>query len=140
MARAVPVPPGGVYDLGLHVVWCPTYRGQVLTGTAGVRLRELIGAKAAGRGWRIVAGVIMPGHVHLFVKTTPRESPALAAGQFRGSASRALRREVPHPRSRLPALWSRSYVAARAGAVSAATVRRYPGTQDERPWRTENAR
>ena len=135
----MPVPPGGVQDIGLHVVWCPTYRGQVLTGTAGGRLRELIGAKAAGRGWRIVAGEIMPGHVHLFVKTTPKESPALAAGQFRGSASRALRREVPRPRSRLPALWSRSYVAARAGAVSAATVRRYPGTQDERPWRTENA-
>ena len=101
MARDVQVFTGGVYDLGLHVVWCPTYRRQVLSGQPGIRLRELIGAKAAGHGWRIVACQIMPGHVHLFARTTPKDSPALAASQFKGSASRALRQEFPHLRSRL---------------------------------------
>jgi len=140
MARDVQVSAGGVYDLGLHVVWCPKYRRQVLSGQVGIRLRELIDAKAAEHGWRLVACEIMPDHVHLFVKTTPKDSPAFVANQFKGSASRALRQEFPHLRSRLPTLWSRSYFAASAGAVSAATVQRYIGTQYERPWRKENAR
>jgi putative transposase len=140
MARDVQVSAGGVYDLGLHVVWCPKYRRQVLSGQAGIRLRELIGAKAAEHGWRIVACQIMPDHVHLFVKTTPKDSPAFVASQFKGSASRALRQEFPHLRSRLPTLWSRSYFAASVGAVPAATVQRYIDTQYERPWRKENAR
>ena len=33
---------GGVYDLGLHVVWCPKYRRRVLGGRVAARLRELI--------------------------------------------------------------------------------------------------
>ncbi len=51
-----------------------------------------------------------------------------------------LRQEFPHLRSRLPTLWSRSYFAASAGAVSAATVQRYIDTQYERPWRKESDR
>jgi REP-associated tyrosine transposase len=46
---------GGVYDLGLHVVWCPKYRRRVLGGRVAVRLRELIEAKAAEKGWEIIA-------------------------------------------------------------------------------------
>ena len=49
-------------------------------------------------------------------------------------------RGCPWLRSRLPALWSRSCLAASVGAVSAATVRRYIGTQYERPWRKERPR
>ncbi|MGY1455778.1 transposase, partial [Streptomyces sp. SS8] len=37
---------GGVYDLGLHVVWCPKYRRPVLEGRVAERLEELIRAKA----------------------------------------------------------------------------------------------
>jgi putative transposase len=82
----------------------------------------------------------MPDHVHLFVKTRPKDSPSHVANQFKGSSSRVLRSEFPHLRSRLPTLWSRSFFVASVGAVSAATVRRYLDTQYERPWRTERAR
>jgi putative transposase len=41
-----------VYDLGLHVVWCPKYRRAVLVGDVASRLRELIEAKAVEHGWR----------------------------------------------------------------------------------------
>jgi putative transposase len=136
----VQVSAGGVYDLGLHVVWCPKYRRPVLVGAVAARLRELIEAKAAEHGWRIVACEVMPDHVHLFVKTRPRDSPSYVANQFKGSSSRVLRSEFPHLRSRLPTLWSRSFFVASVGAVSAATVRRYIDTQYERPWRTERAR
>jgi REP element-mobilizing transposase RayT len=32
MVRAVQVFPGGVHDLGYHMVWCPKYRHAVLAG------------------------------------------------------------------------------------------------------------
>jgi putative transposase len=140
MSRDVRVSPGGAYDIGLHVVWCPKYRRPVLTGAVAARLRDLIDAKAAEHGWRIVACEVVPDHVHLFVKTRPQDSPSFVAHQFKGATSRVLREEFSHLRSRLPTLWSRSYFVASVGAVSAATVQRYIDTQYERPWRKERAR
>ncbi|MFJ9821380.1 IS200/IS605 family transposase, partial [Streptomyces sp. NPDC101151] len=75
---------GGVYDLGLHVVWCPKYRRRVLGGRVAVRLRELIEAKAADKGWEITALEVMPDHVHLFVKHEPKASASYVANQFKG--------------------------------------------------------
>jgi putative transposase len=140
VSREVQVSAGGVYDLGLHVVWCPKYRRAVLVGDVASRLRELIEAEAVEHGWRIVSCEVMPDHVHLFVKTGPKDSPSYVANQFKGMSSRVLRAEFPHLRSRLPTLWSRSFFVASVGAVSAATVRRYIDTQYERPWRRERAR
>ncbi|WP_443706237.1 IS200/IS605 family transposase [Saccharothrix obliqua] len=128
---------GGVYDLGLHVVWCPKYRRAVLVDRVAARLDELVRAKAAEHGWEVVALEVMPDHVHLFVKHDPKSSASYVANQFKGFTSRALREEFPHLRSRLPTLWSSSYFAASVGAVSAQTVQQYIDTQRERPWRKE---
>ena len=135
MTRKVRRYSGGVYDLGLHVVWCPKYRRPVLGGRVAVRLRELIEQKAAEKGWEIVALEVMPDHVHLFVKHEPKASASYVANQFKGFTSRVLREEFPHLRSRMPTLWSSSFFAASCGrGVSADTVQRYIDTQWERPW------
>jgi putative transposase len=65
---------GGVYDLGLHVVWCPRYRRRVLGGGSRSGSRELIVQRASGKGWEIVAVEVMRGHVHLFVKHEAKAS------------------------------------------------------------------
>jgi putative transposase len=44
-----------------------------------------------------------------------------------------LRGEFPHLRSRLPTLWSRSYLATSVGHVSEATIGRYIAEQSTRP-------
>ncbi|MFE1935969.1 IS200/IS605 family transposase [Streptomyces sp. NPDC059474] len=129
---------GGVYDLGLHVVWCPKYRRPVLGGRVAARLDELIRQKAEERGWEIIALEVMPDHVHLFVKHDPKASASYVANQFKGFTSRVLRAEFPHLKSKLPTLWSSSYFAASVGAVSADTVQKYIETQWERPWKREN--
>jgi putative transposase len=67
------------YDLGLHVVRCPKYRRPALEGPVAARLRELTGEEAAANGWPVVACEVMPDHVHLFVKTSPADSPAHVA-------------------------------------------------------------
>lgn len=124
---------GGVYDLGLHVVWCPKYRRPVLVGRVAVRLEELIREKAEERGWELIAFEVMPDQVHLFVKHDPKSSASYVANQFKGCTSRVLRAEFAHLKSRMPTLWSSSYFAASAGAVPADTVSRYIETQGERP-------
>lgn len=121
-----------MYDLGIHLVWCPKYRRPVLTGAVAERLEELLHAKADEKGWEIVALEVMPDHVHLFVKHDPKASASYVANQFKGSTSRVLRQEFGHLRSRLPTLWSSSYFVASVGAVSQETVRRYIDTQWER--------
>jgi putative transposase len=140
MAREVQVSAGAAHDLGYHVVWCPKYRRPVLTGAIAARCDELLRAKCAEHGWQVVALEVMPDHVHLFVKAHPGDSPAHLANQLKGFTSRILRAEFDSLRSRLPTLWSRSYFAATVGTVSAATVRQYIETQNERPWRKERAR
>ena len=129
---------GGVYDLGLHIVWCPKYRRPVLGGRVAERLDELIRQKAEERGWEIIALEVMPDHVHLFVKHDPKSSASYVANQFKGFTSRVLREEFWHLKSRMPTLWSSSYFAASVGAVSAATVEKYINTQWERPWKKED--
>ena len=137
--RQVRTFPGGVYDLGLHVVWCLEYRRPVLGGKVAARLRELTGQKAAEHRWDTIALEVMPDHVHLIKHD--RKAPApYVANQFKRYTSHELCSQFPHLRSRLPTLWSKSYFAASAGAVSAETVRRYIDTQYERPWRMERSR
>ncbi|TXS41577.1 IS200/IS605 family transposase [Streptomyces sp. uw30] len=133
MARKVRRFSGGVYDLGLHLVWCPKYRRPVLGGRVAERLDELIRQKAEEREWKIIALEVMPDHVHLFVKHDAKSSASYVANQFKGFTSRVLRSEFPHLKSRVPTLWSSSYFAASVGAVSAATVENYINTQWERP-------
>jgi len=55
---------------------CAKYGRPVLEGRVAAQLRELTGEKAAANGWRVVACEVMPDHVHLFVKTSPADSPA----------------------------------------------------------------
>jgi putative transposase len=124
---------GAVHSLGYHLVWCPKYRRPVLVGRVAERLGELIGAKCAELGWTVEALEVMPDHVHLFARCGPDASPARLAHQLKGATSRALRAEFGHLRSRLPTLWSRSYLVASVGRVSEATIRRYIAEQTTRP-------
>ncbi|MEV0898497.1 IS200/IS605 family transposase [Actinoplanes sp. NPDC049802] len=132
MAREVQVCAGAADGLGYHVVWCPKYRRPVLTPPVTACCDELIRVKCAADGWRVIVLEVMPGHVRLFVTAHPADSPAHVANQVKGFTSRVLRAEFAELRSKLPTLWSRSYLAA--------TVQRYIDTQYGRPWRKRRAR
>lgn len=125
MAQRYRKSPGSVYDLRLHLVFCPKYRRSVLTGPVASRLEALIREKAAALEAEIVALEVMPDHVHLFVSVPPTYAPQHLANQVKGYSSRVLRQEFPHLKSRLPALWSRSYFVASTGTVSSETVKAY---------------
>ena len=123
---------GAVFSLRYHLVWCPKYRLPVLTGAVADRLAALLREKAGELDTQVRALEIMPDHVHLFIETDPTLAPAHVANQFKGFTSRTLRREFRHLRSRMPALWSRSYYVGSVGHVSEATVKRYIANQKTR--------
>lgn len=97
------------------------------------RLEELVRVKADEHGWEVAALEVMPDHVHLAVKSYPKNSPPYVANQFKGFTSHRLRAAFGHLHSQLPALWSRSCFVATLGAVSTDTVQRYIETRYARP-------
>ena len=123
---------GSVYSLRYHVVWCPKYRRPVLVGQVADDLKALLHEKAEVLGAEIHSLEVMPDHVHLFVESDPTLPVQFLVNQFKGYTSRILRDRYPDLRSRLPALWSRSYYAGTVGHVSEETVRRYIEAQKGR--------
>jgi putative transposase len=116
---------GAVFNLKLHLVWCPKYRRPVLTGLVAERLAQLLHEKAEELEMTVQALEVMPDQVHLFIEFDPRWGVAEIANRMKGATSRILRKEFPALRSRLPTLWSRSYYAGTIGYVSEKRVRAY---------------
>jgi putative transposase len=114
-----------VYNIGYHLIWCPKYRRDILTGDVSIRLRELLINKSNELGMSIEQMEIMPDHVHLFVKSSPVDSPHFIVQQFKGYTSRILRSEFKHLRSKLPTLWTRSYYCESVGHISEKTIKKY---------------
>jgi putative transposase len=123
---------GGVSNLNYHFVWCVKYRKKLLVGDVAERLKELLRERAELLTAEIAGLEVMPDHVHLFISAPPTDAPQFYANQFKGYTSRILRQEFSHLRTRLPALWSRSYYVGSAGNVSADIIQRYIENQKER--------
>lgn len=114
-----------VYNLGYHLIWCPKYRREVLTGDIEERLKELFLQKAEELGIEIKKMEVMPDHVHLFVKSKPTYAIHFVVQQLKGYSSRILRQEFSSLKSRLPTLWTRSYYCESVGNISEATILKY---------------
>jgi len=114
-----------VYNIGYHLIWCPKYWRKVLVGEVAERLKELLLQKAREIGVEIAQMEVMPDHVHLFVKTDPRNSHHFIVQQLKGYTSRILRKEFPFLKSCLPSLWTRSYYCESVGHISEETIRKY---------------
>ena len=95
------------------------------SGDIGSELRELFEQKAKELNIKIEAMEIMPDHVHLSVLASPAITPQLIVNQMKGYTSHVLRERHDWLRSRLPALWTRSYYIGSAGAVSQETIMEY---------------
>ncbi len=61
-----------VYNINYHFIWCPKYRKPILE-EAGIKefLEDQIRIIVATKECEVLALEVMPGHIHLFVSTTP---------------------------------------------------------------------
>jgi putative transposase len=81
--------------------------------------------KCKEKGWTILTLAIQPDHIHLFVRVWPSDSASLVVKEIKGVTARYLREEFHTILSKLPSLWTGSYFASTAGAVSTLTIQRY---------------
>jgi REP-associated tyrosine transposase len=65
-----------------------------------------------------------PDHIHLFVRVWPSDSASFVVKELKGITPRYLREEFHAVLSKLPSMWTGSYFASTAGAVSAQTIQR----------------
>lgn len=116
-----------VYQTAYHVVWCPRYRHDVLTGAVATALSELLDTLCAERKWPVIAKEIQPDHIHLFLSIPPAQAVADAVKILKGVTARTLFQRFPALKQRLcgGSLWSPSYYVGTAGNVSAETIRNY---------------
>ena len=118
-----------VHLIVYHLIWCPRRRKAILTGSVKDRCQELIMQKCQEKGWQVLELAIHPDHIHLFVRCLPGHSAAEVVKECKGITSFHLRKEFRNITSKLPSLWTRSYFASTAGAVSAQTIRAYIDAQ-----------
>lgn len=112
-----------------HLIWCPRRRKPVLVGAIGERCQQIIEQKCQEKGWHILSLAIQPDHIHLFVRVWPSDSAATVVKEIKGRTAFVLRREFQSTLSKLPSMWTRSYFASTAGAVSAEIIQQYIDAQ-----------
>jgi putative transposase len=106
-----------VYSCKYHVVWCPKYRRPVLVNGVDSRLKTIIAEVVAETRSELIELEVMPDHVHLLVEVDPQFGIHKLVKMIKGRSSRLIRAEFPALRSRLPTLWTNSYLCVTTGRL-----------------------
>ena len=114
-----------LYACRYQVVWCPESWRPVLVDDVRRRLVEILREEARDRRAEVVALEVLSDHVSLVVDADPQFGIHRLVKRLKARSSHDLRREFPHLRSRLPALWTHSYFVVTIGGTRPAAVRRY---------------
>ena len=110
-----------------HFVWCPKYRHSVL-GVVEGSVRELFAVTANHFNHDILALEIADDHIHLFVQSDPKHSPAEVARQFKSYSGKHLLEQYADIRESYfwgGGFWKVGYYVGTTGAVSEEVVERY---------------
>ena len=113
------------YSCHYHVVWCPKYRRKVLVKGVDERLQQIITEVCQEHEATIEALEVMPDHVHLLVSVDPQFGIHRLVRLLKGRSSRFLRQEFPRLKSRLPTLWTNSYLVSTTGGAPLELVKQY---------------
>jgi putative transposase len=114
-----------VYSCKYHVGFCPKYRRHVLVDGIDKRLKEIIREVVSDTRCELVEMEVMLDHVHLLVEVDPQYGIHRFVKMAKGRSSRFLRKEYPALRSRLPTLWTNSYLCPTVGGAPLAIVKQY---------------
>lgn len=116
-----------VFQTAYHVVWCPKYRKQVLSGEVAEYVGTLIDTICKENNWPVITKEIQLDHIHLFLTIPPAISVSTVIKILKGTTARKLFLAFPSLRSELRNghLWAPSYYVGTAGNVSAEIIQRY---------------
>ena len=96
-----------------------------------MRLKELIEETASAIGAEIIEMEIMPDHVHLLIEVDPQYGINKAVRHIKGVTSHTLRLEFPSLKSRLPSLWTNSYLVSTVGGAPLEKIKEYIENQKD---------
>lgn len=116
------------YNINYHIVWCPKYRHQVLTGEIEEYLKRLIDNICKYYKYEILSIEVMPDHIHLFISAKPYVGPTQIVKTLKSITAVWIFRKFPklkHNRFWGSGLWSKGYYIGTAGTVTAETIRKY---------------
>ena len=123
------------YDIKYHFVWIPKYRKGILTKVRRSYLLYLLRRIAREFDLNIVEVEVMPDHVHLFLESSPRRSPAQIMNIIKSITAREMFKKFPELRQVLwgGELWGDGYFVATVGdKVTTETIREYIRHQRDR--------
>jgi putative transposase len=118
---------GCVYQTAYHIVWCPKYRHNILTGIVADEVASMLDQICIKHNWLVISKEIQPDHVHLFISIPPVVSISSAVKILKGTTARWLFAKFPVIKKRLWGgnFWSPSYYVGTAGNISAEIIQRY---------------
>ena len=120
--------PHAVYDTKYHLVWIPKYRKEIFSEAYANRLKEIFLEISEHYEFEIDTMEVVSDHVHIFLSTPPRYSPAKIVNILKGANSRAMFNEFPELKRNLwgDELWSDGYFVRTVGdKVTTEVIRRY---------------
>jgi putative transposase len=87
----------------------------VITGSVEQRLREIVAAVLTEKEARLITIELVPRYVHLVVEVGPQLGIHRLVKAIKARSASALREEFPSLRTRLPSLWTNSYLVTTVG-------------------------
>lgn len=118
-----------VYFCKYHVVWCAKYRRKILINEVNTRLKELLISYAAEISVNIVDLEIMPDHIHMQLVVEPQFGIHKAVKSLKGYTSKILRDEFPYLKTKMPTIWTNSYLVSTDEDLSSDVIRQYIDNQ-----------
>lgn len=114
-----------VYNCKYLVVWCSKYRRKILINNIQVRLKELVEEQCIKYNSELIEIEIMPDHVHLLVEIDPQFGIHKLIKRIKGYSSFVLRKEFKELTTKIPTLWTNSYLVSTVGYVPLNIIKEY---------------
>ncbi len=121
-----------VYRLMYHFVWIPKYRHKVFSMPQREALKLIIQKIGYDYGIEIVELEIPEDHIHMVVRSEPKQSPSKIMQIIKSISAREFFRLFPKIRKRYfwgGKLWTQSYFVESIGNADENTIRQYVQNQ-----------
>ncbi len=124
-----------------HIVWIPKYRRKALYGRVRVDVREILRTLCKYKNVEIVAGSVMPDHIHLVVAIPPKLTVSDFVGYLKGKSALQIFDRHPELATRYDrTMWARGYFVSTIADVDEETIKKYVEEQYEESKREEKGR
>ncbi len=121
-----------VYRLMYHFVWIPKYRHKVFVEPQRATMKAIIEKVGYDYGIEIVELEIPEDHIHMVVRSEPKQSPSKIMQVIKSVSAREFFRMFPNIKKKMfwgGKLWTQSFFVESIGNADEKTIRKYVQNQ-----------